>query len=121
MSAYIIAEVKVHDAQLYAEYGSQVQATLDKFGGRFVVRGGQTALLEGDWNPPRVVVLEFASAEDARAWWSSEHYAGPKALRQRAADVVTAELLPVAARQGQADHRLGDHPGRRDDGRVGPL
>jgi len=91
MSAYIIAEVKVHDAQLYEQYKGRVQATLEQYGGRFLVRGGKTELLEGDWNPPRLVVLEFPSADDARAWWSSEEYAEPKALRQRSA--VTQMIL----------------------------
>lgn len=91
MSAYIIAELKVHDAQLYEQYKGQVQATLDKYGGRFRVRGGRTELLEGDWNPPRLVMLEFPSADDARAWWSSTEYAEPKSLRQRSA--VTQMIL----------------------------
>jgi len=91
MSAYIIAEVKVHDAQIYEEYKGQVQPTLDKYGGRFVVRVGETELLEGDWNPSRLVVLEFPSADDAKAWWSSHEYAEPKALRQRSA--VTQMVL----------------------------
>lgn len=91
MSAYIIAEVKVHDAQLYEQYKGQVQATLDKYGGRFRVRGGRTELLEGDWNPPRLVVLEFPSVDDARAWWSSTEYAESKSLRQRSA--VTQMIL----------------------------
>lgn len=85
MSAYVIAEIKVHDARLYEAYRSQVLPTLEKYGGRFLVRGGETELLEGDWNPPRLVVLEFPSADAARAWSSSEEYAAPKALRQRAA------------------------------------
>lgn len=91
MSAYIIVEVKVHDAKLYDEYKGQVQATLDQYGGRFLVRGGDTELLEGDWNPSRMVVIEFPSADEARAWWSSPEYAEPKALRQRAA--VTQMIL----------------------------
>lgn len=85
MSAYIIAEVTVQDAELYEGYKAQVQPTLEKYGGRFLVRGGATEIMEGDWNPPRLVVLEFPSADDARAWWASEEYAGPKALRQRSA------------------------------------
>ena len=91
MSAYIIVEVKVHDAKLYDEYRGQVQPTLDKYGGRYLVRGGKTELLEGDWNPSRMVVLEFPSADDARAWWSSPEYADPKSLRQRSA--VTHMIL----------------------------
>ena len=54
------------------------------FGGRFVVRGGAVEVMEGDWRPSRVVVLEFPSAERARAWWSSEVYRGAKEIRQRA-------------------------------------
>lgn len=95
MSAYIIVEVKVHDAQLYEQYKGRVQATLDPYGGRFLVRGGRTELLEGDWNPPRLVVLEFPSTADARAWWSSEEYAEPKSLRQRSA--VTQMILAEGA------------------------
>lgn len=95
MSAYIIAEVKVHDAKLYEEYKARVQATLEAYGGRFRVRGGKTELLEGDWSPPRLVMLEFPSMDDARAWWSSTEYAGPKALRQRSA--VTQMILAEGA------------------------
>lgn len=95
MTAYIIAEVKVHDAQLYEEYKGRVRPTLEKYGGRFLVRGGKTELFEGDWSPPRLVVLEFPSADDARAWWSSTEYAEPKALRQRSA--VTQMILAEGA------------------------
>lgn len=91
MSAYIIVDVKVHDAKLYEEYKGQVQPTLDRYNGRFLVRGGDPELMEGDWQPSRLVVLEFPSEEDARAWWSSEEYAEPKALRQRSA--VTRMVL----------------------------
>ena len=85
MSAYIVVEVKVHDSTLYEEYKSQIQPTLEAYGGRFLVRGGRTELLEGDWNPSRFVIIEFPSADRARAWWSSGEYSGPKTLRQRAA------------------------------------
>lgn len=95
MSAYIIVEVKVHDAKLYDEYKGQVQPTLDKYGGRFLVRGGKTEMLEGDWKPSRMVVIEFPSADQARAWWSSPEYAEPKALRQRSA--VTQMILAEGA------------------------
>ena len=91
MSAYIVVEVMVHDAKLFAEYRSQVAPTLERYGGRFLVRGGKTELLEGDWNPSRFVIIEFPSADKARDWWSSAEYAGPKALRQRAA--VTHMIL----------------------------
>jgi uncharacterized protein (DUF1330 family) len=52
---------------------------------KFIVRGAKTESLEGDWNPERIVVLEFPSVERVKEWWSSEEYAPAKAIRQRAA------------------------------------
>ncbi|HEY8427649.1 MAG TPA: DUF1330 domain-containing protein [Sandaracinaceae bacterium] len=85
MTAYVIAEVEVTDPQQFEEYRRQVPQTLAPYGGRFVVRGGATETLEGDWHPKRLVVIEFPDRERAKAWWSSEAYAAPKALRQRSA------------------------------------
>jgi uncharacterized protein (DUF1330 family) len=84
LTAYIIADVDVRDPVAYEEYRQQVPATLEKYGGRFVVRGGKVDVLEGAWRPGRIVVLAFDSVEKAKAWWSSVEYAGPKALRQSA-------------------------------------
>lgn len=91
MSAYVVVEVKVQDSTVYEEYKGQVTPTLEPYGGRFLVRGGRTELLEGDWCPSRFVIIEFPSADQARAWWSSPEYAGAKALRQRSA--VTQMIL----------------------------
>jgi uncharacterized protein (DUF1330 family) len=66
------------------EYRKQVPATLAKYGGRFLVRGGAHHTVEGDWKPNRVVVLEFPSLEQARRWYDSEEYREPKAMRLRA-------------------------------------
>ena len=85
MSAYIIAQVEVSDPATYDQYRREVPATLAPFGGRFVVRGGSVEALEGDWQPKRLVVLEFPDRAAASDWWHSELYAGPKALRQRSA------------------------------------
>lgn len=85
MAAYIIVDIDVRNAAEYEDYKQQASRTIEKFGGEFLVRGGLATPLEGDWNPKRLVVLRFDSAERARAWWSSEEYAGPKALRQRTA------------------------------------
>ena len=84
MPGYIIANVEIHDEDAYAEYRKQVPATLEAYDGRFVVRGGPVERLEGDWEPNRIVVLEFPSVERAREWWDSEEYREPKALRQAA-------------------------------------
>jgi len=91
MAAYIIVDVEITDQQRYAEYVASVPATLAPFGGRFIVRGGRAVNLEGAWQPKRIVVLEFDSSERARAWWDSEEYRAPKALRQSAS--VTSMIL----------------------------
>ena len=83
MPGYIIANVEIHDEAVYAEYRKQVPATIEAYGGRFVVRGGPVERLEGDWEPNRIVVLEFPSVERARAWYESDAYRGAKVLRQR--------------------------------------
>jgi uncharacterized protein (DUF1330 family) len=86
MAAYIIAEVEVQDAERYEDYKPMVPPTLAEYGGRFIVRGGAAEALEGEWSPRRVVIMEFPSAEQARAWWGSEAYAPAKELRQATAD-----------------------------------
>ena len=85
MAAYIIVEVDVRDKERYEDYKRMVQPTLAQYGGRFLVRGGAAETLEGDWSPGRVVILEFPSAEQARAWWGSDEYAPAKELRQATA------------------------------------
>ena len=83
MAGYVIADVEVLDAEEYEEYRKLVPATLEPYGGRFIVRGGRAELLEGTWQPNRIVVLEFPSVERARAWYESDVYRDAKALRQR--------------------------------------
>jgi uncharacterized protein (DUF1330 family) len=81
MPAYVIAEVTVTDAGTMEEYRKQVPATVARYGGRFLVRGGAHETIEGDWKPNRLVILEFPSMEQARRWYDSEEYREPKALR----------------------------------------
>jgi uncharacterized protein (DUF1330 family) len=83
MPAYVIADVTVTDPEHYPDYVRLVPATLEPFGGRFIVRGGQTEIAEGDWQPQRLVIIEFPSMEQAQAWYHSAEYAPAKALRQR--------------------------------------
>jgi uncharacterized protein (DUF1330 family) len=82
LPAYVIANVIVKDPVRYEEYRQLVPGTLEKFGGRFIVRGGRLEALEGDWRPARLVIVEFPSAEHARAWWNSPEYAEARAIRQ---------------------------------------
>ena len=85
MAAYVIAEVTITDPPEYEAYRQMVPATVAKYGGKFVVRVGQLEMLEGNWAPKRLVVIEFESAERAKQWWASEDYREAKALRQRTA------------------------------------
>jgi len=92
MAAYIVIDADVHDAPGLAEYGRLVPTTVAKHGGRFIVRGGSFQVLEGSWQPKRVVLLEFPSTEQARRWYDSEEYRPLKAMRLKAS---TANMVLV--------------------------
>ena len=85
MAGYLIAEIEVHDPALFEEYRKQVPATIAKYGGKYLVRGGATDAIEGGWAPARLVVLEFPSMEQARKWYHSAEYKPLLALRLKAA------------------------------------
>ena len=82
MPAYLIADVEVHDQNVYAEYRRQVLPLIQKHGGRFIVRGGAHEVLEGDWKPQRLVIIEFPDMTTLQAWYRSPEYAKLIALRQ---------------------------------------
>jgi uncharacterized protein (DUF1330 family) len=92
MAAYVIVNVHVTDPELYREYAAGTPAAIERFGGRFLVRGGPVEVREGSWSPSRVVVLEFPDGDAARAWYESDEYQALLAIRQRAAE---AELVIV--------------------------
>ena len=85
MPAYVIAEVSIDDPRDDEEYKKLTPPTIAAYDGRFVVRGGQTETLEGDWQPERIVVLEFPTVERAKEWWASDTYSKAKVIRQRSA------------------------------------
>jgi uncharacterized protein (DUF1330 family) len=85
MSAYIIVEIEITDPVGYEEYKKQAGATVEKYGGKYIVRGGKTEVLEGDWKPKRIVVLEFPTMERAKEWLNSEEYREPRKMRHRTA------------------------------------
>jgi uncharacterized protein (DUF1330 family) len=86
MKAYILVDVTITNPTLYDDYRKLTLASLEPYDGKFIVRGGKTETLEGDWDPGRVVILEFPSMEKAKAWWSSPGYTPAKAIRQAAAN-----------------------------------
>ena len=85
MPAYAIGDITVKDAELYKSYTALTPATIEKYGGRFVVRGGAHKTVEGDWQPGRVVVLEFEDMAALQRWYDSPEYTEARAIRQRAA------------------------------------
>ena len=92
MAAYVIVEVTIHDPVAYENYKKLTPAAVAAYDGKFVVRGGQAEALEGEWQPERIVVLEFPTVERAKEWWSSEMYTKAKVIRQSAA---TTKMLVV--------------------------
>ena len=86
MPAYVILDVNVTDPARYEDYKKVSGGAVAAHGGRFVVRGGQAETLEGGWKPARIVVLEFDSMEQAKRWYDSDEYRGPKAIRQEASE-----------------------------------
>jgi uncharacterized protein (DUF1330 family) len=85
MAAYVIADVDVTDSARFEEYRRQVSPTIEKYGGRYLVRGGATEKVEGQWDPKRLVILEFDSMERAKAWYHSQEYEGPMQIRHQSA------------------------------------
>jgi uncharacterized protein (DUF1330 family) len=84
MPAYVLVDVDVHDPERYQDYRNG-PSTLADYGGRFVARGGAAEVLEGDWTPHRIAVLEFPDVESARAWHASEAYQAKANIRHEAA------------------------------------
>jgi uncharacterized protein (DUF1330 family) len=82
MPAYVIAEVEVTNPEGYKPYTQMVPATIRQYGGRFIVRGGASEVLEGEWPALRRVILEFPTREAALTWWNSPEYQKPKAMRR---------------------------------------
>lgn len=85
MPAYVIVEVEIQDKDAYEEYKKLTPAAIAAYDGKFIIRGAKAECLEGDWNPDRIVVLEFPSVERAKEWWASPGYSKAKAIRQKAA------------------------------------
>ena len=85
MSAYVIVEIDVTDPVGYEEYKKHAAATVYQHGGKYIARGGKTEVLEGDWKPNRIVVLQFESMERAKEWLNCEEYREPRKMRHRTA------------------------------------
>ncbi len=85
MAAYVIVEIDVTDPVGYEKYKKHAAATVHQHGGKYIARGGKTEVLEGDWKPNRIVVLQFESMERAKEWLNCEDYREPRKMRHRTA------------------------------------
>ena len=82
MPAFMIAEIEVRDPETYAEYTRQASEVVERYGGRYLVCGGQTIPLSGDWLPERLIVIEFPSTEQVQRCFQSEEYQRIAPLRE---------------------------------------
>ena len=92
MAAYVVVQIAVEDPIAYEEYKALAPPSIAAYGGRYIVRGGPSEVLEGSWQPPRLVVLKFPTVAQAQAWWASPEYAPAKAVRQGCA---STEMLLI--------------------------
>ena len=81
----MIVEIEVVDPVGYEEYKKQAAATVHQHGGNYIVRGGKTEVLKGNWDPKRIVILEFESMQRAKEWLNCEEYREPRKMRHRTA------------------------------------
>jgi uncharacterized protein (DUF1330 family) len=96
MSAFILVDVKIQNSRAYEEYKKLTPASIAAYNGTFIARGGATETLEGDWDPGRIVIVEFPNIEKAKQWWNSTEYASAKLIRQGAA---TTKMILVEGMQ----------------------
>jgi uncharacterized protein (DUF1330 family) len=102
MSEYVVSRLTIHDRAAFGSYLAEAPRTVARFGGKYLFRGGEVTALEGNWDDERLVILEFETAEAARAWYRSAEYQRLRELRQRAADAVI--LLAGAHEAGEDAH-----------------
>jgi len=84
VAAYVVVDVERTDLERAARYSELSGPSVERHGGRFLARGGATRVLEGGWQPERLVVIEFESAEAAQAWYESEDYRAAREVRNGA-------------------------------------
>lgn len=83
MAAYVIVDIEVKDAEGYEEYKKLAAPAVIACGGKYLARGGMVEVLEGEWLPKRLVILEFETIEKAKNWLNSAEYAPARALRHK--------------------------------------
>ena len=95
MAAYVVAQVKITDPDTFAKYSEQVPGVVEQYGGKYLVRGGDFATLEGEWDVGRLVVLEFPSMDQVHRFYNSPEYAPLIKLRQQSSDTIMSTVEGV--------------------------
>lgn len=85
MKAIALVQVDIHDAAVYEEYKKLTPATVEAYGGKFVIRGAEIMVLEGEWNHDRLVMIEFPDKKAAINWYYSKEYEKARRIREKAA------------------------------------
>ena len=85
MAYYFVIDLNIHDPEGYEEYKEKVEPLIKKFGGRYLVRGGEFTTIGDGWKPTRIVMLEFPDKETSMAFFTSEEYAPVAKIRERCA------------------------------------
>lgn len=92
MPAFVLVDINVHDPVRYEEYKKLAAPTVALYGGKYIVRGGKVETLEGKWSPTRLVILEFPSVDQAKAWLNSPEYSPIRKIRH---ETATSEMIIV--------------------------
>ena len=97
MSAYVIFDVEIRDAQRYQDFMRQVKPALEAAGARYLARGGAHKVHEGDWSPRRIVLLEFPSVAAWESFYNGPTYQGLKAIRDECSSARLVSVEGLAA------------------------
>ena len=87
MSAFVITDVEITDANLYGQFFERVTSTVEAHGGKFVARGGTLEVILGEWSPKRIAILEFGSLQQIRTWLASPEYTALSDIRSRSSKI----------------------------------
>jgi uncharacterized protein (DUF1330 family) len=92
MTAYLISDISMRDADAFQNYRTRASASIAAYGGRYLARGGAIETLEGTWNPRTIIIVEFPTVEQAHAWYRSTEYASALEVRD---DALSRNLILV--------------------------
>lgn len=86
MPAYVLIEIEIEDKNTYFQYIGKARPIVESYGGRYLIRGGEVTKLFGDWNPERVILIQFPSHEDIKRCFGSREYLKIAKLREVSAN-----------------------------------